>query len=127
MRFDRGETRADRRMILPFRTRPSRRTTMVRIGQNRSRTEGWIALGMACASITMSGCNTPAGAERIPPPPVVSVIEARRMTVPIMAEPIGTTKALQEVSVRARVRGFLKEIQFKEGGDVKEGQLLFVI
>ena len=49
------------------------------------------------------------------------------MTVPIMAEPIGTTRALQEVSVRARVRGFLKEIHFKEGGDVKEGQLLFVI
>jgi RND family efflux transporter MFP subunit len=49
------------------------------------------------------------------------------MTVPIMAEPIGTTRALQEVSIRARVRGFLKEIHFKEGGDVKSGQLLFVI
>ena len=49
------------------------------------------------------------------------------MTVPIMAEPIGTTRALQEVSIRARVRGFLKEIHFDEGGDVKEGQLLFVI
>jgi RND family efflux transporter MFP subunit len=49
------------------------------------------------------------------------------MTVPIMAEPIGTTVALQEVSIRARVRGFLKEIHFKEGGDVKAGQLLFVI
>ena len=49
------------------------------------------------------------------------------MTVPIMAEPIGTTRALQEVSIRARVRGFLKEIHFEEGGDVKEGQLLFVI
>jgi RND family efflux transporter MFP subunit len=44
-----------------------------------------------------------------------------------MAEPIGTTRALQEVSIRARVRGFLKEINFKEGGDVKKGQLLFVI
>src|SRR5438270_14060584 len=49
------------------------------------------------------------------------------MTTPIMAEPIGTTRALQEVSVRARVRGFLKEIHFEEGGDVKKGQLLFVI
>ena len=49
------------------------------------------------------------------------------MTVPIMAEPIGTTRALQEVSIRARVRGFLKEIHFEEGGNVKAGQLLFVI
>ena len=49
------------------------------------------------------------------------------MTVPVMAEPIGTTRALQEVSIRARVRGFLKEIHFQEGAEVKKGQLLFVI
>lgn len=52
------------------------------------------------------------------------------MTVPIMAEPIGTTRALQEVSIRARVRGFLKEgppSLFQEGSDVKKGQLLYVI
>ena len=49
------------------------------------------------------------------------------MTVPVMAEPIGTTRALQEVSIRARVRGFLKEMHFEEGGDVKKGQLLLVI
>jgi RND family efflux transporter MFP subunit len=49
------------------------------------------------------------------------------MNVPMMAEPIGTTKALQEVSIRARVRGYLKEMHFREGGDVKKGQLLFVI
>jgi len=57
----------------------------------------------------------------------VSVVEARQMTVPIMAEPIGTTRALQEVSIRARVRGYLKEMHFQEGADVKKGQLLFVI
>jgi len=44
-----------------------------------------------------------------------------------MTEPIGTTTALHEVSIRARVRGFLKEIHFKEGADVTAGQLLFVI
>ncbi len=88
---------------------------------------GAIALGMACVVATISGCSSPAGANRVPPPPVVSVVEARRMTVPITAEPIGTTRALQEVSVRARVRGFLKEMHFEEGGDVKVGQLLFVI
>jgi RND family efflux transporter MFP subunit len=58
---------------------------------------------------------------------VVSVVEARQMTVPIMAEPIGTTRALQEVSIRARVRGYLKKMHFKEGADVKKGQLLVVI
>jgi RND family efflux transporter MFP subunit len=58
---------------------------------------------------------------------VVTVVKARQMTLPVMAEPIGTTRALAEVSVRARVRGFLKEIHFKEGAEVKQGQLLFVI
>jgi membrane fusion protein, multidrug efflux system len=100
---------------------------MVPMGQIRAISRCWIALWAACASSTISGCSTRVGAARTPPPPVVSVVEARRMTVPIMAEPIGTTRALQEVSVRARVRGFLKEIHFEEGGDVKKGQLLFVI
>jgi RND family efflux transporter MFP subunit len=92
------------------------------------RTQAWLALGLlSWASLATSGCSPQAGAERVPPPPVVAVVEARRMTVPIMTEPIGTTRALQQVSVRARVRGFLKEIHFEEGGDVKAGQLLFVI
>ena len=86
-----------------------------------------LALGIACAAVLIAGCSSRVEADRVPPPPVVSVVEARQMTVPIMAEPIGTTRALQEVSIRARVRGFLKEIHFQEGTDVKKGQLLFVI
>src|SRR5437763_4004597 len=87
----------------------------------------WGVLAISLVTAATSGCSRKVGAARTPPPPVVSVVEARRMTVPVMAEPIGTTRALQEVSVRARVRGFLKEIHFEEGGDVKKGQLLFVI
>ena len=86
-----------------------------------------MALGIAVAPIVLPGCSPKVGAARTPPPPVVTVVEARRMTVPVMAEPIGTTRALQEVSIRARVRGFLKEIHFQEGAEVKKGQLLFVI
>src|SRR5207249_238054 len=104
-----------------------RRRIMSALRQDGPRAPGWIALGVAWASVAISGCTPQAGAERVATPPTVGVVEARRMTVPIMAEPIGTTRALQEVSIRARVRGFLKEIHFKEGGDVKAGQLLFVI
>ena len=94
---------------------------------NRPRTRAWLALSFACASVTISGCSSRAQGERVPPPPSVAVVEARRMTVPVLAEPIGTTVALHEVSLRARVRGFLTEIHFDEGGEVKAGQLLFVI
>ena len=100
---------------------------MMPMRQFGSRTCREIAEGVACILVASSGCSSPAGADHAPPPPVVSVVEARRMTVPVMAEPIGTTRALQEVSLRARVRGFLSEIHFEEGGDVKKGQLLFVI
>jgi RND family efflux transporter MFP subunit len=91
-------------------------------GSSRSR---GFALGVV--SVLAAGCSQRDATERTPPPPTVAVAEARQMTVPILAEPIGTTRALQEVSVRARVRGFLKEIKFQEGTDVKAGQLLFVI
>src|SRR5438309_1372801 len=100
---------------------------MTRTRRDGPRAGRWITLGLAGVSVAIAGCSKRAEAERVPPPPMVAVVEARRMTVPIMAEPIGTTRALQEVSIRARVRGFLKEIHLKEGGDVKAGQLLFVI
>ena len=98
-------------------------------GPRRSRLMGlgWVAPGAVLLLFMIPGCSPKVGAARTPPPPVVTVVEARRMAVPVMAEPIGTTRALQEVSIRARVRGFLKEIHFVEGGDVKAGQLLFVI
>ena len=88
---------------------------------------GFALLAAAVVAVTTPGCSPKVVSARTPPPPVVTVVEARKTTVPIMAEPIGTTRALQEVSVRARVRGFLKEIHFEEGADVKKGQLLFVI
>jgi membrane fusion protein, multidrug efflux system len=87
----------------------------------------WLSVGAAFILVAISGCSSRTDAARVPPPPTVGVVEARRMTVPILAEPIGTTRALQEVSIRARVRGFLKTIHFAEGADVKAGQLLFVI
>ena len=88
---------------------------------------GWFVLALAVAAAPLTGCSPRAEADRVRPPVVVTVAPAKSMTVPITAEPNGTTRALQEVSIRARVRGFLKEISFKEGADVKAGQLLFVI
>jgi len=49
------------------------------------------------------------------------------MTVPVLAYPTGTTRALEQVTLRARVRGFLTERHFDEGSSVKKGQLLLVI
>src|ERR1700678_1224314 len=64
---------------------------------------------------------------RIPPPPTVTVVLSRKMTLPLVVKPIGTTRALNDVTIRARVKGFLEEKHFDEGKDVKKGQLLLVI
>ncbi len=85
------------------------------------------AFALTVSLLGLIGCGGGTETPREPPPPLVSVVEARTMTVPQLAKPNGTTRALQEVSIRARVRGFLKEQHFEEGADVKAGQLLFVI
>lgn len=77
--------------------------------------------------VGLAGCQQQAAPNRTPPPTAVTVVEARTMDVSVLAKPIGTTRALKQVSIRARVRGFLTEKHFEEGSEVKEGQLLFVI
>jgi len=81
----------------------------------------------ASALLAFSGCTPTTAPERRPPPPSVTTVDSKRMTVPIIVKPIGTTRALEEVIIRARVKGFLTERNFKDGSDVKKNQLLLVI
>jgi RND family efflux transporter MFP subunit len=62
-----------------------------------------------------------------PPPPEVTVTKPTRRAVTSYMEYTGTTGAVERIDLRARVRGFLKKKLFKEGADVKAGQLLLVI
>jgi membrane fusion protein (multidrug efflux system) len=62
-----------------------------------------------------------------PPPPAVVVAEVVRKTVPITAEFVAQTDAVQTVELRARIQGVLEHVRFKEGADVKAGQVLFEI
>ena len=78
------------------------------------------------ATLTIAGCQQ-ASAPAQPPPPTVGIVESRRMNVPVLVNPNGTTRALEDVTIRARVRGFLTERHFDEGSHVKKGQLLLVI
>jgi membrane fusion protein, multidrug efflux system len=78
------------------------------------------------ALASLSGCQKTA-AKVMPPAPTVGVFESRRMSIPVEVSPNGTTRALEDVTIRARVRGFLTERHFAEGATVKKGQLLLVI
>ncbi len=81
----------------------------------------------AAAVVLIAGCGSSAQQERVPPPASVTVVLSRKMTLPLVVKPIGTTRALNEVTIRARVKGFLQEKHFEDGKNVKKGQLLLVI
>lgn len=74
-----------------------------------------------------SGCDQPSIAESKRPAVEVEVVTARVANVPETAQPNGKTRALNQVSIRARVRGVLEKIEFKEGQDVAIGTPLFQI
>src|SRR6202162_1502461 len=79
--------------------------------------------------IFLAGCDNkqtvptaPSGG-RPPAPVVVSTVEQRDLPVQITA--IGNVEAYQTVQIRSQVNGQIQKIFFKEGEDVREGQLLF--
>jgi membrane fusion protein, multidrug efflux system len=69
----------------------------------------------------------PAGAQQPAPPPAVLVQPAELRSMTKQAEFVGRAEALEKVDLRARVQGFLGPRLFKEGDNVKEGQIVFTI
>src|SRR5262245_51933460 len=62
-----------------------------------------------------------------PQPPTVSVILPVAREVVEWDEYIGRIESPETVEVRARVSGYLDKVHFKEGKEVKKGDVLFTI
>jgi RND family efflux transporter MFP subunit len=60
-------------------------------------------------------------------PPLVTVVPVAEQDVNPPAEYVGHVEAVQSVDLRARVEGFLEQVNFREGSDVRAGDLLYVI
>ena len=77
------------------------------------------------AVLSLSGCTgkAPASAGRPPAPVVVASVE--QQDIPLRINAIGNVEAYQTVQIRSQVNGQIQKILFKEGEDVREGQLLF--
>ena len=89
---------------------------------------GLLALGaLAPALATCDRTKAKESAAPAPPAPAVVVAEVVKKTVPITAEFVAQTDAVQTVELRARIQGVLEHVRFEEGADVKEGQVLFEI
>jgi RND family efflux transporter MFP subunit len=62
-----------------------------------------------------------------PAPPPVTVAQPLQRNIVEWDEYTGQFQAVDAVAIRARVSGYLTEINFKDGEIVKKGELLFVI
>ena len=87
------------------------------------------ALAIAVLAILPLGfaCNRAAPAASEQPVPKVTVSAVVSQETIDADEYTGQTEASEIVEVRARVFGYLKSIEFKDGDYVKEGQTLFTI
>ncbi len=57
----------------------------------------------------------------------VSVIQVQPEKTTVYVDLPGRVEAIKDAQIRARVNGIVQEINFEQGSDVKEGQLLFTI
>ncbi len=87
------------------------------------------ALCALFAAVVLTGCRSDETAQAAPTaqPPEVTVAQVVGREVTDYGEYTGRTESAETVEVRARVRGYLDEIDFKDGQEVKKGDLLFQI
>ncbi|WP_440871074.1 efflux RND transporter periplasmic adaptor subunit [Thermodesulfovibrio yellowstonii] len=71
-------------------------------------------------------CSKAAPQKKQPSVPVV-VAPVTKKDMPIQISAIGSVEAYSSVTVKSRIDGQLLQANFKEGEEVKKGQLLFVI
>ena len=90
-----------------------------------------IRLGAAAALVlvlaTCGDDKSQKGAKRAPPAPQVTVASPIKRTVTDRDEYVGRFVAVDSVEIRARVSGYLDEVQFTDGEIVKRSAKLFQI
>ncbi len=94
---------------------------------NRMRAGSLSTSGAALLVAGLIGCGDKKPAAEAPPPLPVTVVEVETRDIPDRRRFPGTTQAIMEASLIARVEGFLEARLFEEGSLVSEDQVLFVI
>jgi RND family efflux transporter MFP subunit len=85
-------------------------------------------LALSLVLVALSSCKrNQQTATPVAPPSPVTVAKPVSTELVEWDEFIGRLQAIDSVEIRARVSGYLEKIHFREGGDVKAGDLLFTI
>jgi len=89
-----------------------------------------ISTGLVSAVLLLNGLGCSNGNVRAaapPPPPVVKVAPVIQKNVPVQGEWVGTLDGYVNAQIQPEVSGYLIRQDYREGGLVKKGQLLFEI
>lgn len=76
-------------------------------------------------ALALAGCGEQP--QMNPGLPQVSVITVQPETLPMRTDLPGRVDAVRDAQIRARVTGIVQKIEYEQGSDVKEGQILFRI
>jgi multidrug efflux system membrane fusion protein len=83
---------------------------------------------LGIALLATAGCKRSSARASGPPPPVpVQTAVAVQKDVPREISSIGTVQAQRSVSMKSQVDGIIAQVNFKEGDDVKVGDLLITL
>lgn len=82
--------------------------------------------GVVLALALSAGCS-PAPAPTGAATPQVTVLRAKPQVLPLTRDLVGRVAAFRSADVRARVPGILLKRNYREGSEVKEGEVLFQI
>lgn len=78
--------------------------------------------------LVLAGCDSEqAGGKQAPPSPEVSVARVLSRPVQQWNEYTGRVSAIDTIELRARVSGYVQRFAYKEGQEVKKGDLMFLI
>ncbi|MBI4636415.1 MAG: efflux RND transporter periplasmic adaptor subunit [Candidatus Rokubacteria bacterium] len=86
---------------------------------------------LVAATLSLAACSDRAGeaeTRSAPPPAVpVGVAMVEQKVVPLQVTAVGNVQAYTTVSVKSQIAGQIVRVHFKEGQEVKRGDLLFTI
>jgi RND family efflux transporter MFP subunit len=85
-----------------------------------------LGAGATALAVLLTACGD-RNTYQPPPPAEVTVAKPEQRKVTLYMEVTGSTAAFNRVDLVARVQGFLDKVGYKDGADVKKGDLLFQI
>lgn len=93
----------------------------------KSQHSSLLAVAVALMALTLAACGEKAPQGGAMPPPEVGVVTVTPTSVPIVNELPGRLEGVRTAEVRARVEGIVLSRNYREGGEVKAGQVMFRI